>query len=53
MSVSTNVKRPPYGMIAILLAGAFIAILNSTLLNIALPSIMADLAIRRQRSNGW
>lgn len=45
MSVSTNEKRPPYGMLAILLIGAFIAILNSTLLNIALPSIMVDLAI--------
>ncbi|CDQ40844.1 Multidrug resistance protein B [Virgibacillus salexigens] len=35
-------KRPPYGMIAILFIGAFVAILNETLLNIALPSIMAE-----------
>ncbi|WP_456276207.1 DHA2 family efflux MFS transporter permease subunit [Bacillus sp. AK128] len=37
--------RPPYGMIAILMIGAFIAFLNNTLLNIALPSIMADLKV--------
>src|SRR3954466_6409373 len=38
-------KKPPYGILAILMAGSFIAILNSTLLNIALPSIMKDLEI--------
>lgn len=38
-------KRPPYGIIAILLAGAFISILNETLLNVALPSIMSDFNI--------
>lgn len=38
-------KRPPYGIIAVLMIGAFIAFLNNTLLNIALPSIMADLKI--------
>ncbi|MBT2737732.1 DHA2 family efflux MFS transporter permease subunit [Bacillus sp. ISL-7] len=36
---------PPYGVIAILIIGAFIAFLNNTLLNIALPSIMTDLKI--------
>ncbi|MFD2680330.1 DHA2 family efflux MFS transporter permease subunit [Bacillus seohaeanensis] len=35
-------KKPPYGMIAILFIGAFVAILNETLLNVALPSIMED-----------
>jgi EmrB/QacA subfamily drug resistance transporter len=35
-------KKPPYGMIAILFIGAFVAILNETLLNVALPSIMKD-----------
>ena len=45
MSVTLRSKRPPYGMLAILLAGSFIAILNSTILNIALPSIMIDLHI--------
>ncbi|WP_147535283.1 DHA2 family efflux MFS transporter permease subunit [Bacillus marasmi] len=38
-------ERPPYGLIAVLMIGAFIAFLNNTLLNIALPSIMADLKI--------
>ncbi|MGD6942328.1 DHA2 family efflux MFS transporter permease subunit [Cytobacillus gottheilii] len=37
--------RPPYGIIAVLMIGAFIAFLNNTLLNIALPSIMKDLEI--------
>lgn len=37
--------RPPYGILAVLIVGAFIAFLNNTLLNIALPSIMADLEI--------
>lgn len=35
-------NKPPYGMIAILFIGAFLAILNETLLNVALPSIMAE-----------
>ncbi|MGE8207495.1 DHA2 family efflux MFS transporter permease subunit [Heyndrickxia sp. NPDC080065] len=38
-------KRPPYGIIAVLMIGAFIALLNNTLLNIALPSIMKDLDV--------
>ncbi|WP_312469506.1 DHA2 family efflux MFS transporter permease subunit [Neobacillus sp.] len=37
--------RPPYGIIAVLMIGAFIAMLNNTLLNIALPSIMKDLKV--------
>lgn len=37
--------RPPYGIIAVLMIGAFITFLNNTLLNIALPSIMKDLEI--------
>ncbi|MDQ0229910.1 DHA2 family efflux MFS transporter permease subunit [Metabacillus malikii] len=41
----TTSKRPPYGIIAILLAGAFVSILNSTLLNVALPSMMTDLEV--------
>lgn len=36
---------PPYGVLAVLIIGAFIAFLNNTLLNIALPSIMNDLKI--------
>ena len=41
----TEQKKPPYGIIAILFKGAFVAIFTQTLLNIALPSIMADLKI--------
>lgn len=37
--------RPPYGIIIVLMIGAFIAMLNNTLLNIALPSIMKDLDV--------
>jgi len=44
MSLETNSvqKKPPYGMIAILFIGAFVAILNETLLNVALPAIMKE-----------
>ncbi|MDQ0228979.1 DHA2 family efflux MFS transporter permease subunit [Metabacillus malikii] len=38
-------NKPNYGIIAILMIGAFISFLNNTLLNIALPSIMKDLEI--------
>jgi EmrB/QacA subfamily drug resistance transporter len=44
-NVKNETKRPPYGIISILMIGAFIAFLNNTLLNIALPSIMADLEV--------
>lgn len=40
--VETQEQKPPYGMIAILFIGAFVAILNETLLNIALPTIMKE-----------
>lgn len=39
-------KRPPYGIIAILMVGAFISFLNNTFLNVALPSIMKDLDVK-------
>jgi len=45
MNQTMNSDRPPYGLIAVLLVGAFITFLNNTLLNIALPSIMKDLNI--------
>ncbi|AST90241.1 MULTISPECIES: DHA2 family efflux MFS transporter permease subunit [Sutcliffiella] len=38
-------SRPPYGILTVLMIGAFIAFLNNTLLNIALPSIMVDLNV--------
>ncbi|MBM7619912.1 EmrB/QacA subfamily drug resistance transporter [Bacillus tianshenii] len=40
-----SAQRPPYGILAILMIGAFIAFLNNTLLNIALPSIMTELEV--------
>ncbi len=41
----TNHNKTPYGMIAILFIGAFVAILNETLLNVALPSIMNEFEV--------
>lgn len=38
-------KRPPYGIISILMVGAFISFLNNTLLNVALPSIMVEFQV--------
>ncbi|MBD8070902.1 DHA2 family efflux MFS transporter permease subunit [Bacillus sp. PS06] len=43
-SIKPN-ARPQYGILAVLMIGAFIAFLNNTLLNIALPSIMTDLKV--------
>nr|WP_106781486.1 DHA2 family efflux MFS transporter permease subunit [Lysinibacillus timonensis] len=40
-----QVQKPPYLMIAILFVGAFVAFLNNTLLNVALPTIMNDLGV--------
>lgn len=49
----TDQKKPPYGIIAILFTGAFVAIFNQTLLNIALPSIMTDLNIKDASIVQW
>lgn len=38
-------QKPPYAMIAILFIGAFIAFLNNTLLNVALPTIMTEFKV--------
>lgn len=38
-------NQPSYGLISILMIGAFVAILNNTLLNNALPAIMSDLGV--------
>lgn len=43
-SINKN-NRPPYGILSVLMIGAFITFLNNTLLNIALPSIMTDLQV--------
>lgn len=45
MNNDLTMKEPPYGMIAILFVGAFVAFLNNTLLNVALPTIMKDFGI--------
>jgi EmrB/QacA subfamily drug resistance transporter len=45
METSVKHKSSPYGIIAILMIGAFISMLNETLLNVALPSIMKDLDV--------
>lgn len=42
MQTSAIEKKPPYLMIAILFFGAFVSFLNNSLLNVALPTIMAD-----------
>lgn len=36
----TEKVQPNYGMLAVLMVGAFIALLNNTLINVAMPSIM-------------
>jgi EmrB/QacA subfamily drug resistance transporter len=45
MEGTTKNVRPKYGILAVLMVGAFIAFLNNTLLNIALPSIMVELEV--------
>lgn len=42
MNPTTQMKKPPYLVIAILFFGAFVSFLNNSLLNVALPTIMAD-----------
>src|SRR5699024_9182567 len=42
MDIKKMHENPPYAMIAILFIGGFVALLNNTLLNIALPTIMVE-----------
>ncbi|HLS59656.1 MAG TPA: DHA2 family efflux MFS transporter permease subunit [Virgibacillus sp.] len=42
MDIKKMHAKPPYAMIAILFIGGFVALLNNTLLNIALPTIMVE-----------
>ena len=44
-AASIKSDRPPYGILSILMIGAFITVLNNTLLNVALTSIMTDLDV--------
>src|SRR5699024_148574 len=46
MTAVQTPKRPPYGMIAILSLGAFIAFLNNTSLNVALSTIMEEFSVK-------
>lgn len=46
MDIKKMHEKPPYGMIAILFIGAFIALLNNTLLNVALPTIMVEFDVK-------
>ncbi|MFT4413938.1 DHA2 family efflux MFS transporter permease subunit [Fredinandcohnia humi] len=45
MDLTMKSGRPPYGIITVLMIGAFISFLNNTLLNIALPAIMTELKV--------
>ncbi|MEC0240694.1 DHA2 family efflux MFS transporter permease subunit [Paenibacillus dokdonensis] len=46
-----HIKKGP--IIAALLIGAFVAFLNQTLMNVALPNIMADLGIAEAATGQW
>ncbi|MGM8211194.1 DHA2 family efflux MFS transporter permease subunit [Virgibacillus sp. W0430] len=46
MDIKKMHENPPYGMIAILFIGAFASLLNNTLLNIALPTIMVEFQVK-------
>ncbi|MGF7047936.1 EmrB/QacA subfamily drug resistance transporter [Paenibacillus sp. DS2015] len=45
MKAKEKENKPSYGILAILMIGAFVALLSNTLLNIALPSIMKEFDI--------
>lgn len=42
MNNKLSMNKPPYLMITVLFVGAFVAFLNNTLMNVALPTIMED-----------
>ncbi len=45
MDIKKLHENPPYGMVFILFIGGFVALLTNTLLNVALPTIMAEFKI--------
>lgn len=49
----SSLATTPFGIIAILLTGAFVALLSNTLLNIALPSIMDEFQIDSPSTVQW
>lgn len=53
MSQYKTLKKPPYLMIAVMFVGTFVAFLNNTLLNIALPTIMEDFNIKDYATVQW
>lgn len=53
MAQTTEMKKPPYLMIAVLFVGAFVAFLNNTLLNVALPTIMKSFNIEDFSTVQW
>ena len=46
MDIKKMHENPPYGMVAILFIGGFVALLTNTLLNVAMPTIMIEFDIR-------
>ncbi|MFC6334535.1 DHA2 family efflux MFS transporter permease subunit [Paenibacillus septentrionalis] len=48
-----QLKKPPYFMLGILFFGAFVSFLNNSLLNVALPTIMADFEITSYATGQW
>lgn len=53
MNTATQTKKPPYLMIVVLFVGAFVAFLNNTLLNVALPTIMTHFNIVDYSTVQW
>lgn len=45
MDIKKLHENPPYGMVFILFIGGFIALLNNTLLNVAIPTIMVEFEV--------
>lgn len=48
-----QLKKPPYFMLGILFFGAFVSFLNNSLMNVALPTIMADLNVASYATGQW
>lgn len=53
MNQIKTLDKPPYLMIGLLFFATFVAFLNNSLLNVALPSIMADLKIDTWATIQW
>lgn len=51
--MSETTKKPPYFMIIIMMIGSFIAILNNSLMNNALPTIMTEFNIKEYSTVQW